>query len=83
MNAWLIAATSLLLALTPCGVVCVRGRTMERLIALELAGLLTTLIIVLLAEGLDQPSMYDLALALALLSFPSIIVYAHFLERWL
>lgn len=83
MNAWLIAATALLLALVPCGIVTVCGRTAERLVALELAGLLTTFIVVLLAEGTGRPSLYDLALALALLSFPSTMVFAHFLERWL
>ena len=83
MNAWLFAATALLLALVPCGLVCVRGRTMERLVALELAGLVTTLVVVLLAEGHGRLSLYDLALALALLSFASTLVFAHFLERWL
>ncbi len=83
MNAWLVAATALLLGLVPCGYVSIRGRTMDRLVALELAGVLTALIMVALAEGLDRPSLYDLALALALLSLPSTIVYAHFLERWL
>ena len=67
----------------PCGFVCVRGRTMDRLVALELAGLLTPLVVVLLAEGFDCVSLYDIALSLALLSVPSTLVFAHFLERWL
>jgi multicomponent Na+:H+ antiporter subunit F len=83
MNAWLIAAAVLTLGLVPCGIVCLRGRTMDRLVALELTGLLTALLVVLLAEGYDRPSLYDLALALAFQSFPSTMVFAHFLERWL
>lgn len=83
MNPWLIAATALAVGLVPCGLVCLRGRTVERLVALELAGLLTPLAVVLLAEGFDRVSLYDLALTLALLSFPSTLVFAHFLERWL
>ncbi len=83
MNVWLIAATVLLLGLVPCGFVCVRGEIIDRLIALELAGILTALLLVLLAEGLERPSLYDLALALVLLSFPATLVFTHFLERWL
>lgn len=83
MNAWLIAAAVLTLGLVPCGIVCARARTMDRLAAVELAGTVTVLLIVLLAEGLQRPSLYDLALALALLAFPAGLVFAHFLERWL
>lgn len=83
MNPWLIAATALVVGLIPCGWVIVRGRTMDRLVAVELAGMLTGLTIVLLAEGFDRNSLYDLALALTLLSFASTLVFAHVLERWL
>ena len=83
MNPWLIAATALIVGLIPCGFVCVRGETMERLVALEFAGLLTALTTVLFAEGFDRPFLYDLALALVILSFASTLVFSHFLERWL
>lgn len=83
MNAWLIAATVLMFGLVPCGLVCIRGDTIDRLVALELAGILSIILTVMLAEGLARPSLYDLALALALLSFPAMMVFAHFLERWL
>ncbi len=83
MNAWLIAAAALVFGLVPCLLVCARGRTMDRLAALELAGTVTVLLVVLLAEGLKRPFLYELALALALLSFPAGLVFARFLERWL
>lgn len=83
MNMWLVAATALSVGLLPCGYVCVRGRLMDRLVAVEMAGVVTTLVVVLLARGYDRSSIYDLALALALLSFPAGLVFAHFLERWL
>ena len=83
MNCWLIAALVLALGLFPCGLVCVRTRTLNRLVAVQLAGLLVALLIVLLAEGLQRPSLYDLALAVGLLSYPSTMVFARFLERWL
>ncbi len=83
MNVWLIAATALTLGMGPCGFVCVRGRTMDRLVALELAGILTPLVVVLMAEGFDCVLLYDVALSLALLSVSSTLLLAHFLERWL
>lgn len=83
MNPWLAAATALLIGLIACGWVCLRGGTMDRLIAVELAGLMTALVVVLFAEGFDRPSLYDLALSLVILSFASTMVFARFLERWL
>lgn len=83
MNVWLIASGGLLLALLPCTVVVFRAAVMDRLIALELAGTIITLLIVVLAVGLGRTSLFDLALALALLSVPNILVYVYFLERWL
>ena len=83
MNIWLLVATVLLLGLIPCGVVIVTASTADRLIALELAGVVSTLVLLLLAQGFGQSSFFDLALAAAILAFPAGLVFAHFLERWL
>lgn len=83
MNVWLIAAGVLLLALMPCAFVAFRAAVMDRLIAVELAGIISTLFILTLAQGLGRPSILDLALALALLSVLSTLLYGYFLERWL
>lgn len=83
MNSWLWAAVALMLCLIPCGIVCARAQTPDRLVGAEMAGVLAILIVMLLAEGYQRPSLYDLALALALLSYPGGLVFAHFLERWL
>ena len=83
MNEWLIAAFALALGFCPCGAVAVLGRTMDRLVALEFAGIISSLLLVLLAEGFARPSLYDLALATALLSLPGGLVFTRFLERWL
>jgi hypothetical protein len=56
MNIWLMAATILLLRLIPCGVVCLAVPVMDRLVALQLAGGVNTLILLLLAEGFQRPS---------------------------
>jgi multisubunit Na+/H+ antiporter MnhF subunit len=83
MNVWLFATGLLLLALVPCAVVAFRATVLDRLIAVELAGTIATLLILTLAQGLGRPSIFDLALALALLSVPGTLLYAYFLERWL
>jgi multicomponent Na+:H+ antiporter subunit F len=83
MNAWLIAAGFLLLCLIPCGIACLRGDALGRLVALEAAGSIATLILLLIAEGFGRQPFTDLALALALLSFGGGLVFARFLERWM
>jgi multicomponent Na+:H+ antiporter subunit F len=83
MNVWLLGATVLLAGMIPCGVVAFRGSPMDRLIGLEMAGVIGSLLLILLAQGMNQPNFYDLALALALLAFGGGLVFARFLERWL
>ncbi len=83
MNAWLIAATVVLFALIPCGIVCFRGKPTDRLIGLETASTLIVIILVLLAEGFHRIPFFDLPLTLALLGFGGSLVFARFLERWL
>ncbi len=83
MNSWLLAATAMLFCLVPCGIVAFKGTAMDRLVGLEMAGLVEALLLVLLAEGFHRPAFYDLALALALLAFGGGLVFARFLERWL
>lgn len=83
MSAWLWAALALMLGLAPCGWICMRGAAIDRLAALELAGVLAASIVILLAEGYQRRALFDVALGIALLSYPSGLVFAHFLERWL
>jgi multisubunit Na+/H+ antiporter MnhF subunit len=83
MNAWLISATILLLAVIPVGILTFKGDTMDRLAGMEMMGIMTTLILMLLAHGFQRLPFYDLALAAALLAFGGGLVFVRFLERWL
>ncbi len=83
MNGWLVAAFALLVALVPCLVVAVRGNPVDQLIALETAGGIETLALLVLAEAFQRSAFFDLALTLALLAFAGALVFARFLERWL
>jgi multicomponent Na+:H+ antiporter subunit F len=81
VNEWLVAAVALLAGLVPCGAAALRGDAVQRLVALELAGTVDTLILLVLAHGYDRPVYADVALTLALLSFAGGLVFARFLER--
>lgn len=83
MNVWLVCATVMLFCLVPCGIIVFRGSAMDRLVGLEMAGMVEALLLILLAQGFHRIPFYDLALALALLTFGGGLVFARFLERWL
>ena len=83
MNVWLVATFGLLAALIPCALVTVRSGRFDRLVALQLATVITVLALVTLALGLGRPSFMDLPLMLALLAFPGTLAFARTLERWL
>jgi len=84
MTIWLVAEIALLLILVPCAGVIVHGAQLtDCLAALQLAGTIATLALIILAEAMQRPSFYDLGLAAAVLSFPSALVFGHFVERWL
>lgn len=82
MNAWVLAATVLPLALIPCVKVgFFSPHPIARLAALEMATVVLVFELVLYAQATERVPFYDLPLALTLLSFGSGLVFAHFLER--
>lgn len=82
MNPWLQASLGLLIALAVCGVAILRAPKLgDALVALQLASLMATLALVTLTQALERPSFLDLGLGLALLGFPSGVLFAHFVER--
>ncbi|HTT81006.1 MAG TPA: monovalent cation/H+ antiporter complex subunit F [Stellaceae bacterium] len=83
MTPWLVAAIGLVPALGAAVIMCARGNAAARLAAVQLAGSIAVLLLVVLTFALDQPSSIDLALTLALLTLPATLLYALFLERWL
>ena len=81
MNEWQIAAAVLIALLVPCAALCVRRSFAEGLVALQLAGTLAALALMVLAEGESREPFADLALVLAALSFAGILLFARFLEE--
>jgi multisubunit Na+/H+ antiporter MnhF subunit len=82
VNAWMIATTVVLTGLLPCLWVAMRGTIIGALAALELASTITTLALVMIAQGLRRDPFMDLALVSAILSFAGALTFVRFLERW-
>ena len=83
MNVWNAAATALLVGLLPVLLVAWRRPPVDTVVALELAGVVTVLLMLLLAEGYADTAFADLAVVLAMLALGSGVVFARFLERWI
>ena len=83
MNVWTWAATAMLIALIPGGIACFRGEPEDRLVALEFNTTIIVLALLMLAQGFQRPSFFDLPLTLAVLSFGAAIVFSRFIQRWL
>jgi multisubunit Na+/H+ antiporter MnhF subunit len=83
VNVWLWGATALLVGFVPCGWIALRETRMDAVAALELAGTLTTLALVLLSEGFNRASYYTVPLALAFLSLVGALLIARFFGRHL
>lgn len=84
MNAWFAACLVLLIGFVCCAIVALRRRELGDMFpAMLMAGAITTIVLLLMAVGLNRSSFGDLALALAVLSVPATLMYAHVLEHWL
>ncbi|QEC48232.1 hypothetical protein FSW04_12095 [Baekduia soli] len=80
MNGWLWAASGLTAALLPLLVVAVRRPALDGLVALEVAGTLSSVALLLLSQGTNRQAFADLAVALGLLSFIGAVAFLRFLE---
>jgi multicomponent Na+:H+ antiporter subunit F len=83
VNGFVIAAIAMLVAVIPCGIVVVRGKVMDALVAYEAISAIVVMVLILLAEGFKRSGEFELAVLLAVLLFGSGLVFARFLERWL
>lgn len=83
MNIFLLAASVLVIGFIPCGIVCLRNAIVDRLVALEMASIIATLVLVMLAEGFRRGIYLDVALTLVILNLAGTLAFARFLERWL
>jgi multisubunit Na+/H+ antiporter MnhF subunit len=83
VNAFVIAAIAMLVALIPCGLVVVRGTTMEAVVAFEAISSVIVIVLVLLSEGFNRSAEFELPELLAVLLLGSGLVFVRFMERGL
>ena len=81
MNEWQIAGMALIAGLAPCGWVCLRHSFAEGVVAVQLAGTVAAIALLVLAEAESREPFADLALVLAVLSFSGTLIFLRFLER--
>jgi multisubunit Na+/H+ antiporter MnhF subunit len=81
VTVWSVSALLLMVgALGPAAYLGLRGGALDRLVGLQLAGALLAGLFLLLAHGFTQSSYMLVALVLAVLSFPGILVFLRLLE---
>lgn len=81
LTSWLLAGTVLLVGVVLCGLAAWRRPTFEALVALELAGTLTTVTLVCLTVGFRRSSYGDVPIIAAVLNWVGALVYVRFLDR--
>lgn len=81
MTLWLVGAAVLVAMLVPLAAVAAFGTPDDGLVALELASILVTVALLLMAVGLGRQIFGDLALVLAVGAFAGSLAYAVLLER--
>jgi multicomponent Na+:H+ antiporter subunit F len=81
VSLWLVSAAVLIALLVPLGALAALGAPDDGLVALELASVLVTVALLIMAVGLDRQILGDLAVVLAVGSFAGSLAYAVLLER--
>lgn len=81
MSIWTAAAVVLACGFIPCGVVARRDSLCSGLTALNLAGVLTVAILLVLCAGFGRQAFVDLAVVLGPMSFVGLLAFLRFLER--
>ena len=81
MNEWLWAAVVLIALILALTWVAARRHAADGLVALELAGTLAALVMMLIAEGTRRQGFIDLGLVLGVMSFIGVIAFVRFMRR--
>jgi multisubunit Na+/H+ antiporter MnhF subunit len=82
MNAFLIAATALLVMLVLPGIVLVRGRPIDAVIALQVSATTIVLVLLCLAAGFHQSFYFNVALVGAFCAWIASLTYVRFIGRF-
>jgi multicomponent Na+:H+ antiporter subunit F len=81
LSVWMVAAAVLVGLLVPLAAVAALGTASDGLVAQQMASVVATVALLVMAEALDREILADLALVLAVCSFVGGLAYATLLER--
>jgi multisubunit Na+/H+ antiporter MnhF subunit len=81
MTVWMTGAVVLVALLVPLAAVAALGSPDDGLVALQMASVVATVALLLMAQALGRELLADLALVLAVTSFVGGLAYATLLER--
>jgi multicomponent Na+:H+ antiporter subunit F len=81
MSIWTAAAVVLACGFVPCALVARRDSVSSGLTALNLAGVLTLAILLVLCAGFGRQAFVDLAIVLGPMSLVGLLAFLRFLER--
>ncbi|MGH9513401.1 MAG: MrpF/PhaF family protein [Terriglobales bacterium] len=83
MNVWELASQITMFSLLPITWMALTGDARGRVVAFYMAGVVITLLLMMLTMAFQRMPMMDLAVTLALMSFGGGIVFARFFARHL
>ena len=88
MTGFIVTAIVMLIAVIPCGIVMVRGKVMEAVVAYEVVSSIAVMVLILLAQGFRRPVMRDVYRKVhfvtpAALVAPVLVVLAVFVQEGL
>jgi multisubunit Na+/H+ antiporter MnhF subunit len=78
-----VAAIAMLICLIPAGLVVARGDLADAVVAYQFITAVVVMVLALLAQAFQRPSLFELPVLLALLLFGSGLVFVRAVERWL
>ena len=81
--AFTAAAIAMLACIIPAGMVIARGDLASAVVGYEFITSVMVMVLVLLAQAFQRPSLFELPVLLAVLMFGSGLVFVRALERWL
>jgi multisubunit Na+/H+ antiporter MnhF subunit len=81
MNEWLWAGAAMVGLLVPCTLLAMRGGIVDRLLGFELGSVVTSLALVVLAQGFARSIYIDLALVFTAMQYGATLMIVRFLER--
>lgn len=81
MTAMHAAALAFVLLLAPCGVACIAGGWLPRIVGLVTASSLVVTALIVLSVAFQRTAFLDLPLALTLLSFGAGLAFVRFEEK--